>query len=133
MMGYGAHRSPTTDRGGTISQVSHSDDDNLYRNLAVDHLRPGEIRWALNHDAVHGIGYAFNNPLAVAEASNDPDDDRQTYLVRVRRTDLAKAIPAINDWIVRNPGPSGIAAYGFLRALSREGLGERIADDETRC
>jgi hypothetical protein len=112
--------------------VSSSNDENAYRNLAVSRLRPSEIHWALNHDAVHGIAYAFNNPLAVTEASDDPHDDRKTYLVRVKRDDLAKAIPAINEWIAENPGSAGIAAYGFLRALSREGVGERIADDEGR-
>jgi hypothetical protein len=127
-----AQRSPRAASGGTIGQVSNSNDENAYRNLAVNHLRPSEIHWALNHDVVHGIAYAFSNPLAVADASDDPDDDRKTYLVRVKRDDLAKAIPAINEWIVENPGSAGIAAYGFLRALSREGLGERIADDEGR-
>ncbi|WP_244975603.1 hypothetical protein [Mycobacterium kubicae] len=106
--------------------------ENGYRNLAVDHLRPNEIRWALNHDAVHGIGYAFKNPLAVADANDDPGDDRKTYLVRVKRDDLAKAMSQINTWITRNPGAAGIAAYGFLRALSREGAVERLADDEDR-
>jgi hypothetical protein len=112
--------------------VSTSNDENAYRNLAVDRLRPKEIHWALNHDAVHGIAYAFNNPLAVTQASDDPNDDRKTYLVRVKRDDLAKAITKINEWIVENPGSAGMAAYGFLRALAREGLAEHIDDDEDR-
>jgi hypothetical protein len=110
--------------------VSNSNDKNDYRNLAVNRLRPSELRWALNHDAVHGIAYAFKNPVAVAEASDDPADDRKTYLVRVKRDDLAKALGKINEWITENPGPAGMHAYGFVRALSREGLGERKAGDE---
>jgi hypothetical protein len=110
--------------------VSNSNDD--YRNLAVDHLRPSEIHWALNHDAVHGIAYAFKNPVAVAASSDDESDDRQTYLIRVKRGDLARALGEINQWIIKNPGKAGMHAYGFLRALSREGLGERVADDEER-
>jgi hypothetical protein len=110
--------------------VSSSDDDHDYRNLAVNRLRPSEIRWALNHDAVHGIAYAFRNPVAVAGSIEDPDDDRRTYLVRVRRDDLAKALEKINEWIFDNPGPAGMQAYGFVRALSREGLTERAAGDD---
>jgi hypothetical protein len=116
----------------TIGQVSSSSDDNGYRNLAVKGLRPSELEWALNHDAVHGIGYAFKNPVAVAEASDDPNDDRQTYLIRVRRDDLANALGKINEWIVKNPGKAGMHAFGFVRALSREGL-DRVTDDEERC
>jgi len=112
--------------------VSNSDDDNGYRNIAVNGLRPNELRWALNHDSVHGIAYAFKNPVAVANSSDDPDDDRQTYLVRIKRDDLATALGNINEWIVKNPGKTGIHAYGFLRALSREGLTERRTGDEER-
>jgi hypothetical protein len=112
--------------------VSSSSDENEYRNLAVIGLRPSEIQWALNHDAVHGIAYAFKNPVAVAEASDDPNDDRQTYLIRVRRDELANALAKINEWIAKNPGRAGMHAFGFLRALSREGL-ERVTDDEERC
>jgi hypothetical protein len=101
--------------------VSSSNDDD-YRNLAVDGLRPSEITWALNHDAVHGIAYAFKHPVAVAAATDDPDDDRKTYLVRIRRDDLAIALGKINDWIRANPGWAGIQAFGFVRALSREGV-----------
>lgn len=108
---------------------SHNEDG--YRNLAVNGLRPSELLWALNHDSVHGIAYAFKNPVAVAEASDDPADDRQTYLIRVKRDDLANALGKINDWIVNNPGKAGMHAFGFVRALSREGL-KRIADDEER-
>jgi hypothetical protein len=107
-----------------------SSHDNDYRNLAVNRLRPSELQWALNHDAVHGIAYAFKNPVAVAESSDDPADDRKTYLVRVRRDDLAKALGKINDWIVQNPGKAGMQAFGFVRALSREGLTERETGDE---
>ena len=110
--------------------MSNSNDDNDYRNLAVNRLRPGELQWALNHDAVHGIAYAFKNPVAVAESSDDPEDDRKTYLVRVKRDDLAKALGKINDWIIENPGPAGMQAFGFVRALSREGLTERKTGDE---
>lgn len=117
-------------RGRTIGQVSSSKDEGEYRNLAVNRLRPGELHWALNHDAVHGIAYAFRNPVAVAEATDDPDDDRKTYLVRVKHEDLAKALGKINQWIVENPGKSGIQAYGFVRALSREVVGERVTDDD---
>jgi len=112
--------------------VNNSNDYDDYRNLAVNRLRPSELQWALNHDAVHGIAYAFKNPVAVAEASDDPGDDRKTYLVRVRRDDLAKALGKINEWISENPGLAGMQAYGFVRALSREGLSERIAGDEER-
>jgi len=98
--------------------VSSSDDDHDYRNLAVNRLRPSEIRWA------------FRNPVAVAGSVEDPDDDRRTYLVRVRRDDLAKALEKINEWIFDNPGPAGMQAYGFVRALSREGLTERAAGDD---
>ncbi|WP_442932169.1 hypothetical protein [Mycobacterium sp. 050134] len=98
----------------------------------MNKLRPGELNWALNNDAVHGIAYAFKNPVAVAESLDDPRDDRKTYLIRVRRDDLAKALTQINDWIVKNPGPAGMQAYGFVRALSREGLGERRSGDEER-
>jgi hypothetical protein len=112
--------------------VSNSHDENDYRNLAVNRLRPSELQWALNHDAVHGIAYAFKNPVAVAESSDDPNDDRKTYLVRVRRDDLAKALGNITDWITRNPGPGGMHAFGFVRALSREGLSERKAGGEER-
>jgi hypothetical protein len=112
--------------------VNNSDDDDGYRNIAVNGLRPNELRWALNHDSVHGIAYAFKNPVAVANSSDDPDDDRQTYLVRIKRDDLATALGNINEWIVKNPGKTGIHAYGFLRALSREGLTERRAGDEER-
>ena len=110
--------------------MSSSHDHDAYRNLAVNRLRPGELQWALNHDAVHGIAYAFRHPVAVAESSDDPADDRKTYLVRIRRDDLARALGKINDWIVANPGKAGMQAYGFVRALSREGLSERGADDE---
>jgi len=113
--------------------VSSSKDDDDFRNLAVNRLRPSELRWALNHDAVHGIAYAFKNPVAVAESTDDPEDDRKTYLVRVRRDDLARALGKINEWITDNPGPAGMQAFGFVRALSREGLTERaIGDDEDR-
>lgn len=107
---------------------AHNDKD--YRNLAVNRLRPSELQWALNHDAVHGIAYAFRNPVAVAESTDDPEDDRKTYLVRVRRDDLAKALGKINDWIVDNPGTAGMQAFGFVRALSREGLTDREAGDD---
>ena len=117
---------------GTIGQVSSSSDENDYRNLAVNGLRPSELDWALNHDAVHGIAYAFKNPVAVAEASDDPNDDRKTYLIRVRRDELANALRKINEWIAKNPGRAGMYAFGFVRALSREGL-ERVTDDEERC
>lgn len=116
----------------TIGQVSNSDDDDGYRNIAVNRLRPNELRWALNHDSVHGIAYAFKNPVAVADSSDDPDDDRMTYLVRIKRDHLAAALGNINEWIVKNPGKAGIHAYGFLRALSREGLSERRTGDEER-
>lgn len=115
-----------------IGQVSSANDDRDYRNLAVNRLRPSELRWALNHDSVHGIAYAFRHPVAVAEATDDPNDDRKTYLVRVRRDDLARALGRINDWIVQNPGPAGMHAYGFVRALSREGLSERRNGGEER-
>jgi len=108
--------------------VSHSIDDSDYRNLAVNRLRPSELQWALNHDSVHGIAYAFKNPVAVAEAGDDPGDDRKSYLVRVKRDDLANALGKINDWITENPGPAGMQAFGFVRALSREGLTERRTD-----
>jgi hypothetical protein len=114
----------------TIGHVSDANGEDDYRNLAVNRLRPSELQWALNHDAVHGIAYAFRNPVAVAESIDDPQDDRKTYLVRVRRDDLAIALGKINDWIVKNPGPAGMQAYGFVRALSREGLSERKAGDE---
>ena len=110
--------------------MSNSVNDKDYRNLAVNRLRPSELQWALNHDAVHGIAYAFKNPVAVAESSDDPGDDRKTYLVRVKRDDLAKALGKINDWITENPGPAGVQAFGFVRALSREGLTEHIPDDD---
>ena len=110
--------------------MSNSNEDE-YRNLAVKELRPSELDWALNHDAVHGIAYAFKNPVAVAEASDDPGDDRLTYLIQVKRDDLAKALEKINEWIVKNPGKAGMHAFGFVRALSREGV-ERISDDEER-
>jgi hypothetical protein len=122
-----SHRRTPWHLGG---DVSDADDD--FRNLAVNRLRPAEVHWALNHDAVHGIGYAFRNPVAVAGALDDPHDDRKTYLVRVRRDDLAKAFDKINDWIAKNPGPAGMQAYGFVRALSREGLSERRSGDEER-
>ncbi|MEB4211541.1 hypothetical protein [Mycobacterium sp. 94-17] len=113
--------------------MSSSADDHDYRNLAVNRLRPSEIHWALNHDAVHGIAYAFKHPVAVADSVEDPGDDRKTYLVRVKRDDLANALEKINEWIVDHPGPAGMQAYGFVRALSREGLRERaIGDDENR-
>jgi hypothetical protein len=114
----------------TIGQVSNSNDQDNFRNLAVNRLRPSELHWALNHDAVHGIAYAFRNPVAVAEATDDPNDDRKTYLVRVKRDDLAEALGKINDWIIQNPGTAGMHAYGFVRALSREGLSERKTTGE---
>jgi hypothetical protein len=113
-------------------QVSSSRDDQDYRNLAVNRLRPSELHWALNHDAVHGIAYAFKNPVAVAESIDDPDDDRMTYLIRVKRDDLANALGKINHWITENPGPAGMQAFGFVRALSREGLTERSSGDDER-
>jgi hypothetical protein len=112
--------------------VSNSNDESAYLNLAVNHLRPSELRWALNHDAVHGIAYAFKNPVAVTEANDDPNDARKTYLVRVRRDDLTKALGKITDWIAANPGPAWIDAYGFVRALARESVTERNLDDEGR-
>jgi len=111
--------------------VSNSNEDE-YRNLAVKELRPSELDWALNHDAVHGIAYAFKNPVAVAQASEDPGDDRITYLVQVKRDEVTNALEKTNEWIAQNPGKAGMHAYGFVRALSREGL-ERISDDEERC
>ena len=110
--------------------MSSAHDDSDYRNLAVNRLRPDELQWALNHDAVHGIAYAFRYPVAVADSSDDLADDRKSYLVRVRREDLAGALDKINEWIVANPGTAGIQAYGFVRALSREGRSERAAGDE---
>ena len=59
----------------TIRHVRDSNDDE-FRNLAVNRLRPSELHWALNHDSVHGIAYAFRNPVAVAESIDDPQDDR---------------------------------------------------------
>jgi hypothetical protein len=112
--------------------VSNSYDEDAYRNLAVNGLGPKELHWALNHDAVHGIAYAFKNPVAVTEASDDPNDARKTYLVRVKRDDLANALGKINEWIIQNPGPAWMDAYGFVRALSREGVRERNGDDEGR-
>jgi hypothetical protein len=112
--------------------VSDSNGEDEYRNLAVNRLRPSELQWALNNDSVHGIAYAFRNPVAVAESIDDPHDERKTYLIRVRRDDLASALGKINDWIVRNPGPAGMQAYGFVRALSREGLSEKTGDEECR-
>jgi len=113
----------------TFGHVSDANGEDDFRNLAVNRLRPSELQWALNHDAVHGIAYAFRNPVAVAESIDDPQDDRKTYLIRVRRDDLAIALGKINDWIVKNPGTAGMQAYGFVRALSREGLSERKAGD----
>ena len=110
--------------------MSDVNGEDQYRNLAVNRLRPSELQWALNHDAVHGIAYAFRHPVAVADSIDDPHDDRKTYLIRVRRDHLANALGRINDWIVNNPGPAGMQAYGFVRALSREGLSERKAADE---
>jgi hypothetical protein len=110
--------------------LSNSFDANDYRNLAVNRLRPSELNWALNHDSVHGIAYAFKNPVAVAEATDDPEDDRKTYLVRVKHDDLASAMRNINEWILKNPGRAGMHAYGFVRALSREVVGERHTGDE---
>ena len=112
--------------------MSNPTNENDYRNLAVNRLRPSELHWALNHDSVHGIAYAFKNPVAVAEASDDPGDDRKTYLVRVKRDDLAKAMRNINEWILKNPGRAGMHAYGFVRALSREVVGDRQTGDEER-
>jgi hypothetical protein len=112
--------------------VSDPNDEDEYRNLAVNRLRPNELHWALNHDAVHGIAYAFKNPVAVAESLDDPHDERKTYLIRVKRDDLAKALDKINDWIAKNPGPAAMHAYGFVRALSREGLSEPRTGDEER-
>ncbi|WP_156690372.1 hypothetical protein [Mycobacterium sp. Marseille-P9652] len=112
--------------------MGESHDEDEFRNLAVNRLRPGELQWALNNDAVHGIAYAFKNPVAVADSLDDPHDDRKTYLIRVRRDDLASALGKINDWIVKNPGSAGMQAYGFVRALSREGLSERKTGDEER-
>ena len=72
--------------------MSDPHDEDEYRNLAVNRLRPGELHWALNHDSVHGIAYAFRNPVAVTGSIDDPHDDRKTYLIRVSRDDLAKAL-----------------------------------------
>jgi hypothetical protein len=119
-------------RRRAIGQVSNSNDEDEYRNLAVNQLRPSELHWALNHDVVHGIAYAFKNPVAVAESSDDPNDDRKTYLIRVKRDDLAKALGKINEWIIENPGRAGMQAFGFVRALSREGLNEPKTGDEER-
>ncbi len=112
--------------------MSDPNDEDEYRNLAVNRLRPNELHWALNHDAVHGIAYAFKNPVAVAESLDDPHDERKTYLIRVKRDDLAKALDKINDWIAKNPGPAAMHAYGLVRALSREGLSEPRTGDEER-
>lgn len=112
--------------------MSNSNDGNGYRILAVNGLRPSEVEWALNHDAVHGIAYAFKNPVAVAQASEDPGDDRVTYLIQVKRAEVTNALEKTNEWIAQNPGKAGMHAFGFVRALSREGL-ERISDDEERC
>lgn len=105
--------------------MNNSTDDDEYRNLAVNLLRPSEISWAIEHDSVHGLASAFKDPVAVVNATDDPNDDRKTYLVRVKRRHLADAMDKINDWIIRNPGPDGMHAFGFVRALSREGLAER--------
>ena len=110
--------------------ATHDEDD--YRNVAVNRLRPNELHWALNHDSVHGIAYALRNPVAVADSLDDPDDERKTYLIRVKRDHLARALDKINDWIATNPGPAGMHAYGFLRALSREGRSEPRTGDEGR-
>ena len=42
----------------------------------------------------------------------------------------AQALEKINEWIFDNPGPAGMQAYGFVRALSREGLTERATGDD---
>jgi hypothetical protein len=131
---FSVHRQPLTrgHSGEDHRQVSQSNDESDYRILAVNGLRPSEVDWALNHDAVHGIAYAFKNPVAVAPASDDPGDDRITYLVQVKRDDVTAALEKTNEWIAQNPGKAGMHAFGFVRALSREGL-ERISDDEERC
>jgi hypothetical protein len=66
---------------------------------------------------VQGIAYAFKNPVAVAGSIENPDDDRKTYLVRVRRDDLAKALGKINEWILRKPGPGGHAGFRIRPGL----------------
>ena len=115
-----AHRRPDS-RGHTeedVGHVSDSNDEDEYRNLAVNRLRPSELHWALNHDAVHGIAYAFRNPVAVAESVDDQQDDRKTYLIRVKRDDLARALGQINDWIVKipvRPGCRPTASSGRCR------------------
>lgn len=107
-------------------------DSETYREIAVDRLAPSEVQWALNNDEVHGIAYAFENPVAVVDASDDPDDDRKTYLIRAKPEDVAYAIVEINEWIIDQPRDSAGAldAHRFVTALSREGLFEKVEDDD---
>jgi len=87
-------------RRRTINRMT---DSKPYREFVVDRLLPSEVQWALHHDAVHGIAYAFENPIAVTDASDDPDDARQTYLIRADPEDVANAIVEINEWIIDQP------------------------------
>jgi hypothetical protein len=103
-----------------------------YRNYAVRGLLPSEVQWALSHDAVHGIAFAFENPVAVTDTTEDLDDGRKTYLIRADPKDVANAIVEINEWIIdqdRN-SPDALDAIGFVRALSREGLLENVEGDD---
>lgn len=81
---------------------------------------------------MHGIAYAFKNPVAVAEATEDPGDDRKTYLIRVKRDDLANALDKINEWILTIPARPGCRPTVRAGAF-QEGLTDRaIGDDDPR-
>ena len=71
----------------------------------------------------------MNRPSQIRPLS-DRRAHQQAAGAAALRDDLALALGKINDWIVRNPGPAGMQAYGFVRALSREGLSEKTGDEE---
>ena len=108
-------------------------DSESYREFAVGPLLPSEVQWALNNDQVHGIADVLKDPVAIVDvASDDPDEDRKTYLIRANPDDVANAIVNINDWIADRPhgSPGALDAHGFVTALSSEGLTENAEDDD---
>ena len=105
-----------------------------YRGVVLARLSPGAHKWALSHDDIHGIGYALKEPVAVEPVSDDPDDDRKAYMVRVKRRDLGPAIQNVNGWIGDCPhgAPGANDAHEFVSALSREGLFESADPDSAQ-
>ncbi|CDO89954.1 hypothetical protein AWC29_00040 [Mycobacterium triplex] len=104
-------------------------DTQNYREFELYGLQPSEWQWALDNDAVHGIGYALEDPVAVRDTTDDADDHRKTYVILADPEDAANAVVEINQWITELPdrnSPEEFDAHGFVSALSRVALAQEV-------